>query len=52
MTTSKTGKMIGILLLAAWAGGLGVCSGQVWDVPQKYQEKDNWCWAGCMQSIA
>ena len=51
MSTSKMGGTIGMLVLAAWVGGLGVCSAQVWDVPQKYQEKDNWCWAGCMQSI-
>ena len=34
--------------LAGWAG---VCTAQVLSVPQKYQEQDSWCWAGCAQAV-
>ena len=29
----------------------GVAAGQVLNVPQKYQEQDQWCWAATTQAI-
>ena len=51
MTTNKAIKMSATILLAVWVGGQSICSAQVWNVPQKYQEQNNWCWAGCMQAL-
>ncbi len=48
--TTQLGMFALIGFAMAWRG-VGVASAQVWDVPQKYQEMDYWCWAACMESI-
>ena len=39
-----------ILSLALLGGALTAAAG-TFHLPQKYQEKDQWCWAGCSQAI-
>ena len=47
----KAGRWVALVALTGLAGLPGIGFGQVLSVPQKYQEKDQWCWAGCSQAI-